>query len=131
MASLHNFFINGHLANPNNSDDQDLVDIMVDLLNDYNNYPMDFDATFIQYNYAADPDGVQHTCICIETNIPTVGLVWNPITNPNDPKQISDFLEKLIDWDAYINQDEGFYDVTYTAGFNSDGKLNIYIHYTI
>lgn len=130
MASLNNFFINGHLANPND-DDQNLVDIVVDLLNEFNNYPTDFDATFIQYNYAADKNGVQHACICIETNI-TAGFKDNPLLPKSpDPKQISDFLEKLIDWDAFINQDEGFYDVTYTAGFNSNGTLNIYIHYII
>lgn len=131
MASLNNFFINGHLANPNNEVDHNLIDIMVDLLNEYGNYPSHFDATFINFTYAADPKGIQHTCICIETDI-TNGFPGNPLfPNSADPKQISDFLENLIDWDAFINQDEGFYDVTYTAGFNSQGTLNIYIHYTI
>lgn len=131
MATLKNFFINGHLANPNNEVDHNLTDIMVDLLNEYNNYPQDFDATFIHYTWGTDEDGVQHTSICIETNITTSGLIGNSIADANNPIQVGNFIDNLIDWDAFINQDEGFYDVTYTADFNSNGTLNIYIHYTI
>lgn len=131
MATLNNFFINGHLANPNDEVDHNFMDILVDLLNEYNNYPTDFDATFINVTYASDPNGIQHISICIETDIPTQGILRNSVKDPQDPILVSNFLNNLIDWDAFINQDEGFYDVTYTAGFNSNGTLNIYIHYTI
>lgn len=131
INTVNNFFINGHKANPNQEVDHNLMEIMTDLFTEYNNFPNAFQVTFINYTWGTDSNQVQHTSICIETNIIKAGLLHNPIMNPKDPIQVSNFLNNLIDWDAFINQDEGFYDVTYTAGFNSNGTLNIYIHYTI